>query len=66
MSHLLRDMLDRIVNGQLLVIDLTHELYTGMPTYPGDPPFTHEYVKVGRNYGESTLSKISAGLHSGT
>lgn len=66
MSQVLRELINQLTSKGLVMIDLTHELYNGMPTYPGDPPFTHEYVKVGRSYGESTLSRISAGLHSGT
>ncbi len=66
MSQPLRELINKLARRDLIIIDLTHELYNGMPTYPGDPSFNHEYVKVGRNYGEATLSKISAGLHSGT
>ncbi len=66
MSQMLKELFNKLMRGELIVIDLTHELYTGMPTYPGDPPFIHEYVKIGKNYGESTLSRISGGLHSGT
>ena len=66
MSQALKELINQLMSRRLVIIDLTHELYNGMPTYPGDPPFNHEYVKVGKSYGESTLSKISAGLHSGT
>ncbi|ADY00651.1 putative cyclase [Vulcanisaeta moutnovskia 768-28] len=66
MSQTLKELINQLMSKKLILIDLTHELYNGMPTYPGDPPFMHEYIKVGRSYGESTLSKISAGLHSGT
>jgi kynurenine formamidase len=52
--------------GKIKAIDLSHELYNGMPTYPGDPPFRHEYVRVGEKYGEVTLSRVDMGVHSGT
>jgi kynurenine formamidase len=48
------------------VIDLTCEAYNGMPTYPGDPPFRHEFVLTGSREGEVTLSRLEAGSHSGT
>ncbi len=53
-------------SGRYVMVDLTHEMYNGMPIYPGDPPFNHEYVKLGSNYGETTLSRVSLGLHTGT
>ncbi len=60
------DIYRAIESGELLLIDLSHELSNNMPIYPGDPPFIHEYVSVGRRYGDVTLSKVSMGLHSGT
>ncbi|MBP1448629.1 MAG: cyclase family protein, partial [Thermoproteus sp.] len=50
----------------MAVVDLSHELYTGMPTYPGDPPFKHAYLSIAAKYGEVTLSRIEMGVHSGT
>lgn len=48
------------------VVDLTCDLYNGMPTYPGDPPFRHEFVRHGKSVGDVTLSRLEAGSHSGT
>jgi len=48
------------------VVDLTCDLFNGMPTYPGDPPFKHEFVMRGSRPGEVTLSRLEAGSHSGT
>jgi len=48
------------------VVDLTCDLFNGMPTYPGDPPFRHQFVIRGSRDGEVTLSRVESGLHSGT
>ncbi len=48
------------------VIDLSRELYNGMQTYPGDPPYRHEYVSLAKKYGEVTLSRLEMGSHTGT
>ncbi|CCC80812.1 cyclase family protein [Thermoproteus tenax] len=48
------------------VIDLSRELYEGMPVYPGDPIFRHTYLSVARSYGEVTLSRVEMGAHTGT
>jgi len=46
------------------VVDLTCDLFNGMPTYPGDPPFRHQFVIRGSRDGEVTLSRVDTGpLH---
>ncbi|OLD12030.1 MAG: hypothetical protein AUI97_08175 [Crenarchaeota archaeon 13_1_40CM_3_52_17] len=46
-------------------IDLTHELYNGMPIYPGDPsPSFVSYATLGKN--GVNLTKLTLGSHTGT
>ena len=62
----IRDIYDAVSRDELLLIDLSHSLSNGMPIYPGDPPFNHEYVRFGKSYGEATLSRVCMGMHTGT
>lgn len=46
-----------------LILDLTHRLETGMPTYPGDRP---ESQIITRKESQYTISEIHIGAHFGT
>ena len=48
------------------VVDLSCELFDGMQVYYGDPPFQLTFVRQGKAVGDVTLSRVSAGSHSGT
>jgi len=63
---MIRELFDFIRKGEILVIDMTYEMFNGMQTYIGDPQFKHEYMRLSKKYGEVTLSTVCMGLHSGT
>ncbi|ACP46671.1 cyclase family protein [Sulfolobus islandicus Y.G.57.14] len=63
---MIEELFDQMSKGNLLLIDMTYDMFNGMQTYIGDPPFKHEYFRKGNKYGEVTLSTVYMGLHSGT
>ncbi|WP_338598992.1 cyclase family protein [Sulfolobus tengchongensis] len=63
---MLEDLFNEMMKGNLLLIDMTYDMFNGMQTYIGDPPFKREYFRKGNKYGEVTLSTVYMGLHSGT
>lgn len=50
------------------IIDLTHEIYTGMPIYQGDKPYPtiKTYINSSEKDQKITLSEIHIGTHMGT
>jgi arylformamidase len=66
MSNLVLELAQKIEKGELILVDLSYDLYNGMPIYPGDPEYKHEYVSRGDKYGQATHSKVSMSVHSGT
>jgi kynurenine formamidase len=50
------------------IIDLTHEIYTGMPIYQGDKPYPtiKTYTNGTEENQKITLSEIHIGTHAGT
>jgi arylformamidase len=48
------------------IIDVSLPLSEDLPHWPGDPPFKHWFTERISDGNDANLSKISAGVHSGT
>jgi len=51
---------------QKKIVDLTHKLSTGMPTYAGDKPNPEIISRPGKLFHDITISSIRLGSHCGT
>jgi arylformamidase len=47
------------------VVELSHDLYAGMPTYPGQPPFETEVIRRNEEHGFQ-LTRLQMNTHHGT
>lgn len=47
-------------------IDITQTMTNGMPTWPGDTPFTFELAYTKQQTGSVNIGKIETSLHTGT
>lgn len=54
------------MNKHYKIIDLTHKLYTGMPSYPTLPPFKIEQIRTAEKNGSNVSVVTSMHLHVGT
>jgi len=54
------------MNKRYKIIDLSHKLYTDMPSYPTLPPFKIEYLKIAARDGSTVSMITSMHTHLGT